>query len=63
MTKYYRKLAQQQPDKKKREAYQLKAQQLEDGRELNYAFLEYVGYKEGDEKISAATAILKKLFG
>lgn len=64
MARYYKKLAMKQSDKKKRETYNLKAQQLEDGRELNYGFLEHIGYKPGDEKMPSITsALLKRLFG
>lgn len=61
---YYKSLAGKQGDKKKRDAYLLKAQQLEDGRELNYGFLMHVGYKPGDEKMpTISDKVLKTLFG
>lgn len=64
MARYYRKLGMKQSDKKKREAYSLKAQQLEDGRELNYGFLEHIGYKPGDLEMPTITSkLLKTLFG
>jgi len=46
----HKRLANKEPDKQKREKLNLKRQQLLDGRELNYAFLEMVGYQPGDEK-------------
>lgn len=50
MVKHYRNLAMMEPDKEKRGKYALKAEQLEDGREMNIAFLKYCKYQPGDER-------------
>lgn len=67
MSAHYKAMAQAEPDKQKREKHNLKVQQLVDGRELNYGFLEYVGYKDGDELgltgFRALDAAIKALFG
>ena len=50
MIRMYRDLASREPEKEKRGKYQIKAQQLEDGKEINYALLRSLGYKPGDEQ-------------
>lgn len=59
MIAMYRDLANREPEKEKRGKYQLKAQQLEDGKEMNYALLRHLNYQPGDEK----EPFLSKIFG
>lgn len=46
----YKDLANRETDKDKRGKYSLKAQQLEDGKEINFALLRSLNYKAGDER-------------
>lgn len=50
MIRMYKDLANREADKDKRGKYSLKAQQLEDGKEINFALLRSLNYRAGDEK-------------
>ena len=62
MIRMYKDLANREPEKEKRGKYQIKAQQLEDGKEINYALLRSLNYQPGDEREPLFSKILSIFF-
>lgn len=58
----YKRRKNKEVEKEKRAKIDLKIQQLEDGKDLNYEMLEHLNYQPGDEKKSFAWR-LRALFG